>query len=53
MSGRAAAILAVDRPRLVEALDRLIAAGEATGTAAERSVWKAERAKLGAGETRP
>jgi tetratricopeptide (TPR) repeat protein len=46
MSRSAAAIPLVDRPRLVEALDRLIAAGEAAGTKAEIAEWKAERAKL-------
>jgi eukaryotic-like serine/threonine-protein kinase len=49
----AAAIPLVDRPRLVEALDRLIAAGEAAGTKTEVAAWKAERAKLGAGGPKP
>jgi serine/threonine protein kinase len=47
-----AAIPLVDRHRLAEALDRLIAAGEAAGTRAEIAAWKAERAKLGAGESK-
>jgi tetratricopeptide (TPR) repeat protein len=46
MARSAAAIPLVDRPRLAEALDRLIAAGEAAGTTAEVAAWKAERAKL-------
>jgi hypothetical protein len=45
MARAAATIPRVDRPRLGEALDRLIAAGEAA--------WKAERAKLGAGGPKP
>jgi tetratricopeptide (TPR) repeat protein len=49
MARSAAAIPLVDRPWLAEALDRLIAAGEAVGTKAELAAWKAERAKLGAG----
>jgi eukaryotic-like serine/threonine-protein kinase len=49
MARSAAAIPLVDRPGLVEALDRLIDAGEAAGTTAEIAVWKAKRAKLGAG----
>jgi tetratricopeptide (TPR) repeat protein len=53
MSARVAAIALVDRPRLAEALDRLIAAGEAAGTNAEVAAWKAERAKLGAGGPKP
>ena len=40
----------VDRPRLAEALDRLIAAGLAAGTKAEVEAGKVERAKLGAGD---
>ena len=48
MARSAAAIPLVDRPRLAEALDRLIAAGEAAGTKIEVAAWKAERAKLGA-----
>ena len=48
MARSAAAIALVDRPRLAEALDRLIAVGEAAGTKAELAAWKAERAKLGA-----
>jgi tetratricopeptide (TPR) repeat protein len=43
----------VDRPRLAEALDRLIAAGEAVGTKDELATWKAERAKLGAQGPKP
>ena len=53
MAGAAAAIPLVDRPRLGEALDRLIAAGEAAGTNAEIAAWRAERAKLGAGGPKP
>jgi tetratricopeptide (TPR) repeat protein len=53
MAGAAAAIPRVDRPRLAEALDRLIAAGEAAGTRAAVAAWKAERAKLGAGGLKP
>jgi hypothetical protein len=53
MARSAAAIPLVDRPRLVEALDRLIAAGEAAGTKAEVAAWKAERAKLAAGGSKP
>jgi hypothetical protein len=53
MSRSAAAIPLVDRPRLAEALDRLIAAGEAAGTKAELAAWRAERAKLGAGGPKP
>jgi hypothetical protein len=53
MTRSAAAIPLVDRPRLSEALDRLLAAGEAAGTKAEVAAWKAERAKLGAGATKP
>jgi hypothetical protein len=53
MAGAAAAIPLVDRPRLAEALDRLIAAGEAAGSQAEVAAWKAERAKLGAGGPKP
>jgi hypothetical protein len=53
MAKSAAAIPLVDRPRLAEALDRLIAAGEAAGTNAEIAVWKAERAKLGTGGPKP
>ena len=53
MARSAAAIPLVDRPRLAEALDRLIAAGDAAGTKAELAAWKAERAKLGAGGPKP
>jgi eukaryotic-like serine/threonine-protein kinase len=53
MTRSAAAIPLVDRPRLAEALDRLIAAGEAAGTKNEIVGWKAERAKLGAGVSKP
>jgi hypothetical protein len=53
MARSAAAIPLVDRPRLAEALDRLIAAGEAAGTKAEVAAWKAERVKLGAGGPKP
>jgi hypothetical protein len=49
MARSAAAIPLLDRPRRAEALDRLIAAGDAAGTKAEVAAWKAERAKLGAG----
>ncbi len=37
-----------ERPLLAEALDRLIAWGEAAGKADEVKAWKAERARLGA-----
>jgi serine/threonine protein kinase len=53
MARSAAAIPLVDRPRLAEALDRLIAAGDAAGTKAELAAWKAERAKLGAAGLKP
>ena len=53
MARSAAAIPLVDRPRLAEALDRLIAAGEAAGTKAELAAWKAERAKLATGGPKP
>jgi serine/threonine protein kinase/tetratricopeptide (TPR) repeat protein len=53
MARSAAAIPLVDRPRLGEALDRLIAAGPAAGTEAELAVWKTERAKLRAGGPKP
>jgi tetratricopeptide (TPR) repeat protein len=53
MARSAPAIPLVDRPRLAEALDRLIAAGEAAGTKAELAAWKSERAKLGAGGPKP
>jgi lipopolysaccharide biosynthesis regulator YciM len=53
MARSAAAIPLVDRPRLAEALDRLIAAGEAAGTTAELAAWKAERAKLPTGGPKP
>jgi serine/threonine protein kinase len=53
MARSAAAIPLVDRPRLAEALDRLIAAGEAAGTKAELAAWKVERAKLDAGGPKP
>jgi serine/threonine protein kinase/lipopolysaccharide biosynthesis regulator YciM len=46
MTRSSVAIPLVDRPRLAEALDRLIAAGDAAGTTTEVSAWKAERAKL-------
>ncbi len=46
MARSAPAIPVVDRPRLAEALDRLIALGEATGKSDEVKAWKAERAKL-------
>jgi serine/threonine protein kinase len=49
MARSAAAIPRADRPRLAEALDRLIAAGEAAGTEAELAAWKGERARLGGG----
>jgi hypothetical protein len=53
MAGSAAAVPLVDRPRLAEALDRLIAAGEGAGSQAEVAAWKAERARLGAGGPQP
>jgi serine/threonine protein kinase len=53
MARSAAAIPLVDRPRLAEALDRLIAAGEEAGTKAELAAWKVERAKLGGREPKP
>ena len=53
MARSAAAIPLVDRPRLGEALDRLIAAGIATGTTAELAAWKAERTKLGTETPKP
>jgi hypothetical protein len=53
MARSAAAIPLVNRPRLAEALDRLIAAGESAGTKAELAAWKAERTKLGAGGSKP
>ncbi len=53
MARSAAAIPLVDRPRLAEALDRLIAAGEAAGTKAEVAAWKAERARLATGGAKP
>ena len=53
MARAAAAIPLVDRPRLGEALDRLIAAGEAAGTKAEVAGWRAERTKLGGGGPKP
>jgi tetratricopeptide (TPR) repeat protein len=53
MARSAAAIPLVDRPRLAEALERLIAAGDAAGTKAEIAAWKAERARLGAGGPKP
>jgi hypothetical protein len=53
MARSAAAIPLVDRPRLPEALDRLVAAGLAAGTTAELAAWKAERAKLGAETPKP
>jgi tetratricopeptide (TPR) repeat protein len=53
MARSAAAIPLVDRPRLAEALDRLIAAGEAAGTKADVAAWNVERAKLGAKGPKP
>jgi serine/threonine protein kinase/tetratricopeptide (TPR) repeat protein len=53
MARSAAAIPLVDRPRLAEALDRLISAGEAAGTKTDIAAWKAERAKFGAGGPKP
>ncbi len=53
MARSAAAIPLVDRPRLAEALDRLIAAGEAAGTKTELAAWKAERVKLATGGRKP
>jgi eukaryotic-like serine/threonine-protein kinase len=47
------AIPAYFRPRVAEALDRLIAWGEAAGTKAELAAWKAERAKLATGGPKP
>jgi eukaryotic-like serine/threonine-protein kinase len=49
MAKQAAAIPLVDRPRLAEALDRLIAAGEAAGSKTEVETWKVARAKLDVG----
>jgi hypothetical protein len=40
-------------PRLAEALDRLIAFGDATGKADEIGPWKVERAKLGVAASKP
>ncbi len=48
-----AAIPRVDRPRLAEALDRLIPAGLAAGTKAEIEGWITERASLGAPGPKP
>ena len=45
-----AAIPLIERPRLAEALDRLIAAGEAAGTQAEVAGWKAEQASSAPGD---
>ncbi len=53
MARASAAIPLVERPRLAEALDRLIAAGLAAGTNAEVEAWKVERAKVGAGGPKP
>ncbi len=53
MARSAAAIPLVDRPRLAQALDRLIAAGAGVGTTAEVAAWKAERAKLAPGAPKP
>jgi tetratricopeptide (TPR) repeat protein len=53
MARSAAAIPLVDRPRLTEALDRLIAAGDTAGSKAEVEAWKAERAKLATGGPKP
>jgi serine/threonine protein kinase/tetratricopeptide (TPR) repeat protein len=53
MARSSAAIPLVDRPWLAEALDRLIAAGEAAGTMVEVGAWQAERAKLGPGGAKP
>jgi tetratricopeptide (TPR) repeat protein len=53
MARAAAAIPLVDRPRLAEALDRLITAGEAAGTRAKVGAWKAERAELDAKGPKP
>jgi tetratricopeptide (TPR) repeat protein len=47
MTRSAAAIPLVDRPRLAEALDRLIDAGDAAGTKAELAAWKAKLATGG------
>ena len=47
MARIAAAIPLVDRPRLAEALDCLIAVGLAAGSNADVEAWKAERAKPG------
>ena len=53
MKARAGTILPIGKPRLAEALDRLIAFGEATGKADEAAAWKAERAKLAAEAPKP
>jgi tetratricopeptide (TPR) repeat protein len=53
MARSAAAISPVNRPRMGESLDRLIAAGEAAGTKAEHAAWQAERAKLATGGPKP
>ena len=53
MARRIDAIPAVARPRLAEALDRLIAFGEASGLGDEVDAWKAERARLSASSPDP
>jgi serine/threonine protein kinase len=53
MARSGSAIPLVDRPRLAEAIDRLIAAGEAAGTKDEVAAWNAKRAKLSAGGPKP
>jgi serine/threonine protein kinase/lipopolysaccharide biosynthesis regulator YciM len=53
MAGSAPAIRLVDRPRLADALDRLITAGDAAGTPVEVATWKTAREKLRAGEPKP
>jgi tetratricopeptide (TPR) repeat protein len=53
MTRSAAAIPLVDRPRLAEAVDRLVAAGEAAGTKSEIAEWRTERSRLGGGKKKP
>jgi tetratricopeptide (TPR) repeat protein len=53
MAKRADKIPSRARPRLVAALDRLIALGEATGKIDEVKAWKAERTKLDAAAPKP
>jgi hypothetical protein len=53
MANSTPAIPLVDRPRLADALDRLIDDDDAAGTTVEVHAWKAEREKLRAGEPKP